>query len=227
MVTNFLNSKKYVGITSQSIEKRWIAHVSASRKPACKSELHKEIKLFGRQAFRVQELETHATYRDLLVAEKRLILEHGTLHPSGYNMTAGGQGTVGYKWKIEDRKKLSLKTKGRSMEHAILARKARGRRTLTAEHKAKISQSHVGKKQAPHTEEHKAKLRAALLGRPTSPETKQKLKEAALRRWSDKAERDKLSVTAKNRPRQPGSSRFASNKITHDTNEPDTTKSTT
>lgn len=166
VVRNKRNGMQYVGITTQVADKRWAAHISQARRGIYQTKLHIAIRRFGANAFEFEVICFPSSHKQMLKAEKTLIQKHGTLHPGGYNMTIGGQGTVGYKWRKSDRMNLSKKKAGIFPAKALAASIAATCGVpLSASHRAKISASNIGKKMPPKTAAHKAKIKAAFARR--------------------------------------------------------------
>ena len=89
-ITNKLDGKAYIGQTNRSIEKRWREHC----KPALKSRsyLSAAIQKYGKENFCIETLLTADTQEELDLLEDRLINEHNTFSPNGYNLKSGGRG---------------------------------------------------------------------------------------------------------------------------------------
>lgn len=108
LVTNVINGKRYVGVTTKSISERFKAHVKTARKKKDRHHLfHAAILKHGRENFVVEILEEHETTRDACQREMHLINELGTLMPGGYNMTRGGEGPNGHVHNERTREKMS------------------------------------------------------------------------------------------------------------------------
>ncbi len=193
LVINRVTGLRYIGITSQVVRNRWLRHVSAALRNVYATALHDAIRKYGRDAFDIQILKSFDSYEAMRDAERQLIQEYNTLIPHGYNMTIGGQGTVGYKWTEEAKSKLSEKTKGRSMAHAIAAsNKVTKGQPLSEEHRKKIGASHLGKKNGPHSIEHRAKISAAHRGMKRSEDTCRNIAVAQRKIWNSKPLRCQL-----------------------------------
>lgn len=57
--------------------------------------IHCAIRKYGFKAFTIEVLSEETDIAKLNVLEVAAIAEHGTLHPSGYNLTSGGDGVAG------------------------------------------------------------------------------------------------------------------------------------
>ncbi len=90
VVTNLVNDKKYVGVTTQKLKKRFNQHASCKKYP-----LGKAIQNFGRQNFTIEVLEECASKNELMCRERHFIAKLKTKVPNGYNLTDGGEGLVG------------------------------------------------------------------------------------------------------------------------------------
>jgi group I intron endonuclease len=89
-LVNSVNGKAYVGQTvKEQLSKRMDGHRTAHRRPeaGCRA-LNAAIKKYGWDAFRLEVLGRVAI-SELDAEEARLIKEHGTLAPSGYNILDG------------------------------------------------------------------------------------------------------------------------------------------
>ena len=102
LITNKVNNKQYVGITSRPIESRINEHRTATTKSA----IHDAIIKYGIENFIVEQIDTANTYEELLEKEIYWIEKLGTFGP-GYNLTKGGEGSLGRIASEETRKKLS------------------------------------------------------------------------------------------------------------------------
>lgn len=163
--------KAYIGITCD-LRRRWNDHVSSAlRRDRGKHILSRGIRKYGRDNFAVETLYEASSRKEAEIVERGLIASYRTLMPHGFNMTCGGEGTVGYRKKhsketrekiglgnrgrivsAETRAKQSAARKGRKLPPEWCAALSASRRGLhrSAETKAKISAAHKGKK-LPHT----------------------------------------------------------------------------
>lgn len=205
LVTNKVNGKRYIGISSVSLKRRWYHHLTLARCGKRKSLMHLAIKKHGPDNFSIEEIACAKSWEDLLEAEQVLIAQYGTFYGDGrgYNMTRGGDGTPGYLYTETTREKIGAAQRGKivSLETREKQRKAKLGRKLTEEHKAKlavamigrkitwagkISKAHIGMK---HSEESRALMSATRRGKPTGPrsaEAREKIRLGALRREAEK-----------------------------------------
>lgn len=112
---------KYVGFTTQSIEERWIKHISAAMAKS-NSVLHKAIRKYGKDAFTIELVADYINEDFALNVCEEFWIRHLNTHidNAGYNMTYGGDLPPSGKGKKhpprsdECRKKLSLAARGKS-----------------------------------------------------------------------------------------------------------------
>lgn len=110
-VTNLANGKRYVGITTRTIEQRWKEH--CNYKINKKSVLRNAIRKYGSDSFAVEHLE--CCDNDVLLAREKLwirILNSFVSDGRGYNLTRGGDGTVGYRFSDSQCEHMSKIRKG-------------------------------------------------------------------------------------------------------------------
>ncbi|MFF7217922.1 GIY-YIG nuclease family protein [Mammaliicoccus sciuri] len=84
-ITNKINGKAYIGITTVGIKKRYIQHCKA------KSCIGYAIRKYGKENFEVSLIDVANGHKELIEKEKYWIDYHGTFS-NGYNMTVGGEG---------------------------------------------------------------------------------------------------------------------------------------
>lgn len=149
LITNTVNGKKYVGITSVPT-KRFQQHIKSAREGS-RHALHCAISKYGSDAFTYEIIGLSETWDDLAALEISLIAHHRSfVSDGGYNMTRGGDGAVGYKHRPEVCEARRLARTGCKHTPEALAK-------MSATHKGRI-----------HSAESKAKRSAAMVGRKMS-----------------------------------------------------------
>jgi len=186
--TNRINGRKYIGISKGKPEARWLRHCrAAATKPRFRDypPLQKAIRKYSKRVFKLETLYEAVDWLEACKVERGLIAQYGTLVPNGYNLTAGGEGTLGLK--VWAGKRHTPETKAKMSAWQI------GKK-LSEETKQKIAAKAKGRKKKPEhveamrgrlfTEEHRAKIRASLKGREFTPEWRAKITEGLHRRWA-------------------------------------------
>lgn len=85
MIINMCNDKRYIGITTRSVEERFEEHCKAN------SYIGRAIRKYGRENFFVSIIDTADDKEELFELEREYIKFHGT-YKNGYNLTIGGDG---------------------------------------------------------------------------------------------------------------------------------------
>lgn len=94
LLTNKINGKKYVG-QSVDVNKRWKQHVSIAINPKSrKYAIHNAIAKYGQDNFSWEILHYCSSFDESNMLETKLIKEHNSLHPFGYNLNDGGNSHV-------------------------------------------------------------------------------------------------------------------------------------
>jgi group I intron endonuclease len=191
MITNKINSKRYVGQTVQPIEARHWQHINDALVKKFPYPLHCAIRKYGKENFSMKVLVRCDSIEELNNREAFLIKLFGT-HISkgnGYNVRWGGSNSLlstetkekmaisatGRVKSAEERQKLSLANKGKKLtkQHIEKLRIAGFLRVQTPESNKKVSDSKKGK---PRSEETKKKLSIANTGKKYGEETIKKLR---------------------------------------------------
>jgi group I intron endonuclease len=156
VITNTVNAKQYVGI-AVDLERRWRRHRNAREGQL----IHKAIKKYGIDAFVFTHIADAFDAESAKVIERMLIVERNTKMPHGYNMTDGGDGTMGMA-KTEEHKQ-KLKTSNKKTWADLELRKQLGEK-ISAARKGKPNGRKGkpnGRKGVAQSPEHVAKRKAA------------------------------------------------------------------
>lgn len=172
LLTNTVNGKIYVGVTN-NYKKRMREHSYASNDYL----ISRAIRKYGWKNFNSSILlETENQEYAYREAESSFIKRYSSNKPNvGYNLTEGGEGTIGYTLSEETKKKMSDKKIGKK---------------LSPEHKKKISQSNMGRI---FNENTRKKISTSMkgnkhwLGKNLSIEHKQKLSKMKEKTWMIKS----------------------------------------
>lgn len=182
-ITNNINKKIYIGLTTKTAELRFKQHISGINSKANKNcFLHKAFRKYGVDNFSFSTLiEGDYNMNQLSKLEQHYIkkLKSYVLNGNGYNLTLGGEGTIGKIITDESRLRMSIAQKNKSyrpsketIEKAKISRnwykasletrlklsKALKGKLRTKEWLENMSKSRIGisvNKGIPKTEEHK------------------------------------------------------------------------
>ena len=138
VITNLVNGKQYVGI-AVDFERRCREHISGhGSKIVCQA-----IQKYGSDNLRF-DVWYEGDEQWIKTMERRAILALDTIAPSGYNLTFGGEGSLGWRASEETRRKMSEARRGKKLGPP------------SEETRRKISEAHKGKQCSP---EEAARLR--------------------------------------------------------------------
>lgn len=155
--TNILNKKVYIGITSQSPTKRWGRGSNYKNNPY----FYRAIQKYGWDNFKHEILFNNLCQDEACSKEKELIrLYNSTNKNNGYNITLGGEGTLG----------VSHVAWNKGLTKKDNPKLAKG--IISEDTRRKLREANIGKHQ---TEETKQKLRDVRLGSKLTEETKEKI----------------------------------------------------
>ena len=187
--------KVYIGITSRPVNLRLAAHSA----PSTRSLISNAIKKHGNPT--VEIIYQAENWEELCALEMEYILKHYSITPNGYNVSKGGEGSLGVFKSVETREKISKALKGKPVSeaakahlknmHLINTGKVRSEAT-----KRKISEAHIGKVASA---EAKANMSEARTGKVQSNETKYKISQGLTGRICSEETRLKLSLAHSNR----------------------------
>jgi group I intron endonuclease len=179
VITNTVNAKQYVGIAAD-LETRWRRHRNANEGQL----IHKAIKKYGVDAFVFTHIADAFDAESAKMIERMLIAEKNTKMPHGYNMTDGGDGTMGMAKTEEHKQKLKDANKKAWADPELRAKHAEKMKELGSIRKGKPSGQKGkpnGRKGIPHAPDHSAKIKESL----NTPESKAKRSEAAKKALND------------------------------------------
>ncbi len=182
-ITNLVNGKKYIGITTKSLSLRWKWHLLSSNSKArrASSAISKAISLHGRENFAIEQIASASSLADLHAIERMLIKQERTLAPGGYNLTGGGDGV--FSPSDELRRKMSLGQRARS--------------PFSDETKNRISISLLGRAVSIET---RNRISIALAGHVVSTETRQRMSVGRSGKGHSQEYKIRLSELTKGRP---------------------------
>jgi group I intron endonuclease len=181
IITSLISGREYVGVTAQSVEKRWGQHCSdafSAKKDRGNCPLHHAIRKYGPSKFVKIGLYTYPSRKEACDAECALIASLG-LQETGYNATPGGDGGpvfLGRKHTKETLLRMSAVQKGKKKRPETVEKMAAAKRGVpqSKESNEKRSRTLSGRSLS---KEHALKISSALKGHPVSESTRIKLRE--------------------------------------------------
>lgn len=114
-ITNLVNGKAYFGITGKTVAGRWSQHQFAARTGARTGAMQGAILKYGADAFEIEEVYRAVDSREAIAVERGLIAAYGSMWPSGYNMSTGGELRTGHKVSPATKDKMRAAAIGREI----------------------------------------------------------------------------------------------------------------
>lgn len=99
-ITNQINNKEYVGVTTKTLAERFEAHLKRANRE--KSAVQKAMKKYGKHNFTIVEIDVANSENELFKKEIYWIKKLGTFK-SGYNLTLGGGGITNMSQEIREK----------------------------------------------------------------------------------------------------------------------------
>lgn len=121
-ITNKVNGKLYVGVTTKGYKNRFANHVRYSRgsRGSCRA-LYNAMRKYGQDAFSVELIDTASSFEEMNQLERKHITQMGSLHPNGYNLTDGGDaGSFAEETRLMASKRLKGKPMGEKNRKALI-----------------------------------------------------------------------------------------------------------
>lgn len=113
-ITNLINGKMYIGLTTEPISVRWSGH-----KSYCKTDnniyLYNSMNKYGIENFKIEAIITGIKSMSELYEMEKLYIKKYNTFKNGYNLTLGGEGTVGYRHTEETKDKIRQAHLGRKL----------------------------------------------------------------------------------------------------------------
>ena len=133
-VTNLVDGKSYIGVTTNGVRRRWLKHLTRAKQNTYRGgncpAFHTAIREYGPDNFVVEHIFTVLDTDKAYGIEQEFIKARNTKTPCGYNMTHGGKGVPGLAF---------------SEETCLLRSKAARGRKVSDETRAKMSAVQKGK----------------------------------------------------------------------------------
>jgi group I intron endonuclease len=179
---NEANGKGYVGITVRQVEVRRTEHFGLAKRNG-QSAFAKAIRKYGPGAFTMTLLAQADSWEELLRMEQEAIATYNTYAPTGhgYNLTKGGEGSLGRILSEDARQRIAQARTGVPMPMHVREAVSKRHRGVPkpAEQRQKIGDAQRGEKNHRYgkgmDEAHKQKLIAIHTGRVPTEATRAKL----------------------------------------------------
>ena len=178
------SGKAYIGISSISAAIRWTAHSH----PTNGYLLGRAFRKYGVDDATLTILGESDSWPELCAMEIAAIAEHQTMQPTGYNLTSGGGGTVGYVQTSDQRAANSVRSKKRLASPGKLEAQIAMLRLVQSrpEVRAKMSAAAKSRLASPEARaRHSVRISAAT----NRPEVQILMSESAKKRFSSPTER--------------------------------------
>lgn len=207
IITNMVNGKEYIGITSMGYLTRFKSHISTSKKlndRRSRYVLYNAMRKHGINNFKVELLEQVDTYEEAKIKEKEYINKFNTYYKNnlswGYNMTLGGDGIGTFRMTQKQKNKLRDISKKQFQNKEFLAKFKKIMQS--DEVRQKISEANSGEKNGMYGKGYlisgernywygkKGELHCNY-GKKYSEESKEKLRQATINTWKNDKLREK------------------------------------
>ncbi len=180
-ITNLVSGKRYIGSSAKTFRRRWYQHRTDLRRNCHSSKYFQSAwNKYGEGAFEFSILCTCQPEHCLEMEQYFLDYFKSANREFGYNMNPTAGSNLGRKFGPEMKPKISASSKGN--------KRCLGR-VLSAETKAKMSASHIGKSVS---DEFRAKMSMVHRGRKRTEENKLNNSLAMKKRWADPIQREKI-----------------------------------
>ena len=142
-ITNLINNKCYIGITTQKLKERWEGHLSRLRQGDTR-HLYCSMRKYGVENFKIEPIDPAETLGELLEKEQFYIEQYNSKN-NGYNMTIGGEVNPMEDDYIIQKHNLKMRSpEVRSKISETMRRKAKDGILFSEEHRKHLSESAMG-----------------------------------------------------------------------------------
>lgn len=145
-ITNKINNKVYIGITSKGLSARWKEHLW-SAEHNCPFKLYNALRKYGKDNFTIELIDYGNSWDELTKKEKFYIAQYRSNEDEfGYNLTEGGDGTIGRIVSDETREKIRQKAIGREVGEETRKKLSEAGKVRTEGREKYWNSGEVGKK---------------------------------------------------------------------------------
>jgi group I intron endonuclease len=143
-ITNKINNKVYIGITSKGVSARWKEHLY-NAEHGCPFKLHNAIRKYGKESFSIELVDFCNNWEELTEKEQYYISKYNSIQDEfGYNMTEGGDGTFGRQHTEETKDKIRQKALGREITETTRLKLSEAGKVVTDARKAYWESGQIG-----------------------------------------------------------------------------------
>lgn len=89
-IINSINTKIYIGLTTVSLQQRWVGHQTQAR-IGNQKPLYRAMRKYGIENFSIEIVCETDSYEELGKLERYYIKEYNSRVPNGYNISSGGE----------------------------------------------------------------------------------------------------------------------------------------
>ncbi len=108
-ITNIINGKVYIGLTTVGLEKRWKRHLKSSGSKRACTPMFRALRKYGKKAFTMEAIDTASSIEELNKKEISWISFYDSTNPNvGYNITKGGGGCLGVPLSKEAKMRIAI-----------------------------------------------------------------------------------------------------------------------
>lgn len=91
-ITNKINNKVYIGLTTSTLEYKWSRHITESKNHNNTKHLYKSMRKYGLNNFKIEQIDETDDFHKMGLLERKYIKDYNSTDPmKGYNLTAGGE----------------------------------------------------------------------------------------------------------------------------------------
>lgn len=91
-ITNNINNKVYIGLTTCSLSYRWTKHLTECKNINNQKHLYRAMRKYGPENFSIEQIDSSEKLDQLGQLERYYIKKYNSQNPNyGYNLTAGGE----------------------------------------------------------------------------------------------------------------------------------------
>lgn len=202
------SNKQYVGQTVLTPQKRWQSHYWKAHSN-CEGILYRAIRKYGKENFVIKLLISDISNQEEANLWEILMIRNFNTFENGYNMTEGGEGTVGWEMPESVKIKIGKTNLGRIVSEETRKKMSEARmghvspmlgKTHSESTKKKMSIKQGCRQRGPVSKKVRKKLSLANMGHVVTEETRQKISMAHKGKFISEETRQRMSKGHKGVP---------------------------